>query len=128
MQRRADLLLGGGGGVVAEREPGEVADRFALARRGVAHRGGVARPVEQRAVRRAQLLAGRQQVVGAVLAHRQVDRPRGDARPLQALHEVGVLAALLAAQALRQRVARGGELAEREPVEIVGLVEHLPRA
>ena len=39
---------------------------------------------------------------------------------------VGVLAALLAAQALRQRVPGGGELAEREPVEIVGLVEHRP--
>ena len=124
VQRRADLVLGGRRGVLAQRQPRELADRLALARGRVAHRRGVARAVEQRGVRRAQLLAGRQQVVGAVLAHGQVDRAGRDARALQALDEVGVLAALLAAQALRQRVAGGGELVEREPVEIVGLVEH----
>ena len=77
----------------------------------VAHRRGVAGAVEQRAVGRAELLARRQQLVGAVLADREVDRARGDARALQGLHGVGVLAPLLAAQALRQRVAGGGELA-----------------
>ena len=77
---------------------------------------------------RAELLARRQQLLRAVFADRAVDRSRGHTRALEGLHGVGVLAPLLAAQALRQRVAGGGELAEREPVEIVGLVEHLPRA
>ena len=126
VERLADLLLRRRGGVVAEREPGELAHRGALALRGGADRGRVARALEQRLVGRAQLLARGEQVVGAVLADREVDRARRDARALQRLDGVGVLAALLAAQPLRQRVARGGELVERQSVELVGLLEHGP--
>ena len=79
---------------------------------------------QQRLVRRAERLPGGQQLVGAVLADGEVDRGRCDARALQRLHVVGVLAALLAPQPLRERVAGGGELVRREPVELVGLVEH----
>ena len=72
----------------------------------------------------AQRLARLQQVVGAVLADGVVDRRRRDARAAQGLHRVGLLAALLAPQPLREGVAGGGELAVRQPVELVGLVDH----
>jgi hypothetical protein len=72
----------------------------------------------------AQGVAGGQQVVGAVLADRAVDGRGPDARLPQRLHRVGLLAPLLRAQPLGERVARRGELVVGERVERVGLVEH----
>ena len=90
----------------------------------LADRPGVAVARQQRLVRLAQRLARGQEVVGAVLADGSVDRCRRDARAPQRLHRVGLVAALLAPQPLRERVAGGRELVVGQPVELVGLVDH----
>src|SRR5918999_3702878 len=127
VQRRADALAQGGSAL-----PGLARDRLGAVRQRrreaalllhrLAQRGRVAAG-EQRLVRLAQPLPGREERVGLLAPppHRLVQRPGPGARLAQPLHAFGGLALALAAQPLRELVAVANELVERDAVEPVDL-------
>ena len=56
------------------------------------------------------------------LTGQPVDEPDGDRRLAQSLHLVGEVALPFASEPLRDLVARGGELVQRQRVEVVELL------